>query len=61
MVVQVNGRRRGELRLPKGVEREVAAAAARELANVARAMGAREPERVVWVPDRLVNLVVRGG
>ena len=61
VVVQVNGRRRGELRLPKGVERDVAAASAQEIANVARAMGAGTLERVVWVPDRLVNLVVRGG
>ena len=60
IVVQVNGRRRGEVRLPKGVDQDVAAASAQEIANVARAVGAGVLERVIWVPDRLVNLVVRG-
>lgn len=61
IVVQVNGRRRGALTLPKGVEQEVAVAEAQEIAAVSRAIGEAAVERVVWVPDRLVNLVARAG
>ena len=52
IVVQVNGRVRGQVRVGRGTEdAEVVAAAA-------NAVGVERPARVVYVPDRLVNLVI---
>ena len=52
IVVQVNGRVRGQVRVGRGAEdAEVVAAAA-------NAVGVERPARVVYVPDRLVNLVI---
>ena len=56
--VQVNGKKRGELTIPadasKGdVEREVMA-----LDFVIRALGGKEPRKIVVVPKRIVNVVV---
>lgn len=51
IVVQVNGRVRGQVRVGRGTEdAEVVAAAA-------NAVGVERAARVVYVPDRLVNLV----
>jgi len=57
-VVQVNGKLRSRLTLARGVGEEAAVAAA--LADVAVRMftEGRRPKKVVFVPDRLVNLVV---
>ena len=61
IVVQVNGRRRGELRVPRGALQEAVAAQARQIDAVVHALGNGTLERTIFVPDRLVNLVVRGG
>jgi len=57
LAVQVNGRRRAEIRVPA----DAADAAIREAAiaepNVARHLGGREPKKVIVVPGRLVNIV----
>jgi leucyl-tRNA synthetase len=59
LVVQVGGRVRDRLRVPAGLDE--AAARERALASEAtrRALGGdgREPSRVVYVPDKLINLV----
>ena len=58
VVVQVNGRRRGSISLsPDGAEEE-AAELARAIPMVAAALGGKEPRRVVYVPGRIVNLVL---
>ncbi|MCY4030591.1 MAG: leucine--tRNA ligase [Hyphomicrobiales bacterium] len=61
IVVQVNGRRRGELRVPRGAQQESVTEQARQIDAVMHALGDGKLERTVFVPDRLVNLVVRGG
>ena len=56
--VQVNGKRRAELELPRGSSREAVEALALADAAVQRAMEGRPPRRVVVVPDKIVNVVV---
>ncbi|HET6467808.1 MAG TPA: leucine--tRNA ligase [Geminicoccaceae bacterium] len=57
VAVQVNGRRRAELVLPQGADRQAAEAAALAEPNVQRALEGRPVRRVVVVPDKIVNLV----
>ncbi len=57
--VQVNGRLRGRVTVPLGTSREDLEAAARAEPTVAAHL-AGEVVKVVVVPDRMVNLVVRG-
>ncbi|MDP1690135.1 MAG: class I tRNA ligase family protein [bacterium] len=58
ITVQVNGKRRGSTSLTTGASEEEAIVAARELSAVAVALGGREPKRVVYVPGKILNLVV---
>ena len=58
VAVQVNGKRRGEVRLPKGSSKEALERAALAEPNVQRAMEGRPPRRVIVVPDKIVNVVV---
>jgi leucyl-tRNA synthetase len=57
LVVQVDGRTRDRLRVPAGLEQNEAARRALESGVVRRHLGNVEPTRVVFVPDRLINLV----
>jgi len=57
IAVQVNGKLRDTLVMPKGADRAVVEAAARANANVLRVLDGAEPKKVIVVPDRLVNLV----
>jgi leucyl-tRNA synthetase len=56
-IVQVNGKLRGRLPLPRGIGEEAAKAAALADENVRKFVDNRQV-RVIFVPDRLVNLVV---
>jgi leucyl-tRNA synthetase len=58
LAVQVNGRLRGTIQLPKGCERAAIEAAALAEPNVARAIGDQALRRVIVVPDKIVNVVV---
>ncbi|MET0245983.1 MAG: leucine--tRNA ligase, partial [Sphingomonas sp.] len=57
IAVQVNGKLRDTLVLPKGAARDVAEAAALASENVQRALEGKAPRKVIVVPDRLVNIV----
>jgi leucyl-tRNA synthetase len=57
--VQVQGKTRGRIRLRRGAGEAEAVAAARRDATVARFLDGGEIVKVVWVPDRLLNLVTR--
>ena len=57
VAIQVNGKLRDTLVLPKGTPREAAEAAALASEKVARLLGGNPPRKVVVVPDRLVNIV----
>jgi leucyl-tRNA synthetase len=58
IAVQVNGKLRGTLDLPKDMDGEEVKAAALAVPNVAKLMEGRAPRKVVVVPNRIVNVVV---
>jgi leucyl-tRNA synthetase len=57
VVVQVSGKLRDRLTLPVGTSEEVVLAAALASERVRSAFDGRQPSKVVFVPDRLINLV----
>jgi len=57
-VVQINGKRRGEVRAPKDADEDALLALVRADARLARWL-AGEIRKVIVVPGRLVNIVVR--
>lgn len=58
VVVQVNGKRRGAIMLAAEATEVEALSAARALDAVEGALGGGEPKRVIYVPGRILNLVV---
>jgi leucyl-tRNA synthetase len=58
VAVQVNGRLRATIQLPKGADRAALEAGALAEPNVTRAIGDRPVRRVIVVPDKVVNVVV---
>jgi leucyl-tRNA synthetase len=58
MVVQVNGKVRARIRLPAGTPEAEAVARARAEPAVRKFLDGNEIRKVVFVPDRLVNLVI---
>jgi leucyl-tRNA synthetase len=58
LVVQINGKVRGRLDLPRGLTEQQARAAALADDNVRRHLDGTRVRRIVFVPDRLINLVV---
>ncbi|MGK6322763.1 leucine--tRNA ligase [Sphingomonas sp. DT-51] len=57
VAIQVNGKLRDTLTLPKGLAREEVEAAALASDKVVRLLEGRAPRKVIVVPDRLVNVV----
>jgi leucyl-tRNA synthetase len=58
LVVQVNGKLRARIELPPGCDQEQAMAGARDVDNVARFIDGKEIRKVIYIPDRLLNIVV---
>ena len=58
LVVQVNGRLRGRVEVPAGLEDDELIARAKELPRVAAHLDGKEVKNAIVVPGRLVNLVV---
>jgi len=58
MAVQVNGKRRGEITVPKGAVQELVEKQALSLEAVARMLDGKAPRKIIIVPDRIVNVVV---
>ncbi len=58
LVVQVNGKLRGRIRVPRGCSEQAALELAREEQNIATKIEGKTLRRVIHVPDRLLNLVV---
>ena len=56
--VQLNGRKRAELTVPRDADAETVTAAALALEPVRQALLGREPKKVIVVPMRIVNVVV---
>ena len=58
VAVQVNGKLRGSVALPRDAAKETVEEAARSVPNVSTAIGERAIQRSIVVPNRLVNFVV---
>ncbi len=58
IVVQVNGKRRGSTILTINVSEKIAVKEALKISAVAAALGGEDPKRVVYVPGKIINLVV---
>ncbi|MEJ2187524.1 MAG: leucine--tRNA ligase, partial [Gemmatimonadota bacterium] len=58
LVVQVNGKVRARLVMPRGIPEDDARAAALADENVQRFIDGKSVRKVIFVPDRLLNLVV---
>jgi leucyl-tRNA synthetase len=57
LVVQVSGRVRDRLQVPAGLTEDKALERALASERVQRALAGTEPKKVVYVPDRIINLV----
>ena len=57
IAVQVNGKRRGEIAVPKGAAADLVEKEALSLEAVARMLDGKAPRKVIIVPDRIVNVV----
>ncbi len=57
LVVQVAGKVRDRLEAPAGLPEEEALAAAMASEKVRRALGGAQPRKVIYVPDKILNLV----
>jgi leucyl-tRNA synthetase len=58
VAVQVNGKTRGKVRIPRDADQAAALSAALADAAVARFTDGKQPAKVIYVPNRLLNLVV---
>ncbi|HSN83423.1 MAG TPA: class I tRNA ligase family protein [Polyangiales bacterium] len=56
--VQVNGKVRGRITLPKDASQDQALAAARELPTVAAQLDDKPLRKTIWVPGKILNLIV---
>jgi leucyl-tRNA synthetase len=59
LVLQVDGKVRGRIPMPVGVNKAQAEAAALENEAVQRYLDGKPPRKIVYVPGKLVNVVVR--
>jgi leucyl-tRNA synthetase len=59
IVIQVNGRLRDRMRVPRDTPQEVVVTCAMKREAVIRHVGASAVERLVFVPDRILNIVTR--
>jgi leucyl-tRNA synthetase len=58
LIVQVNGKLRDRLSLPADISEAEAKQAAMDSENVSPYLEGREPKKVIYVPGRLVNIVI---
>jgi leucyl-tRNA synthetase len=58
LVVQVNGKLRSRIELAPGCDQEQAMAGARAEDNVAKYIDGKDIRKVIYIPDRLLNIVV---
>ena len=58
LAVQVNGKLRGTVDLPRDASQETSTAAALGLPAVVKALGGKAPRKTIVVPNRIVNVVL---
>ncbi|MBA7655463.1 Leucine--tRNA ligase [subsurface metagenome] len=61
MAVQVNGKLRGTLLLPKNTPEEEAVEKAKRIEKIRKYLEGKEIKKTVFVPDRIINLVTTQG
>jgi leucyl-tRNA synthetase len=59
LVLQVNGKVRDKIVVPAGLDREALEAAARESESIRKHTDGKTIVKIIAVPDKLVNVVVR--
>jgi leucyl-tRNA synthetase len=57
-VVQVNGKVRDRLLLPVDLPEDEARARVMAQPKITEVLGGREPRKVIYVPGRLINIVI---
>jgi leucyl-tRNA synthetase len=57
LIVQINGKLRARIDVNKGIEQDEALSLAREVKNVDRFFENAEPKKIIFVKDRLLNIV----
>jgi leucyl-tRNA synthetase len=58
--VQVNGKMRGTIEIPAEASEEVAMAAAKSVITVSAALGDKNPDKIIYKPGKILNLIVKG-
>jgi leucyl-tRNA synthetase len=58
LVVQINGKLRAKIEVNKGISKDEAFAQAKEMPNVKRFLDTSEPKKIIFVEDRLLNIVI---
>jgi len=59
IVIQIDGKVRDRITAPAGISQSAAEKRAMDSSKVKAALNGREPDRTIFVPDRLVNFVTR--
>jgi leucyl-tRNA synthetase len=57
MAIQINGKRRDEIRVPKGSTREFLEPLVMALESVKRVLDGKPVSKFIVVPDRIINIV----
>ncbi len=58
LVLMINGKKRGDLEVPKGLDKAALEKLAFEDERIQRHLDGKKPKKVIVVPDKLVNVVV---
>ena len=56
--VQINGKVRGRITLPKDATQDQALAAAHEVPNIASQLQGKTLRKTIWVPNKILNLII---
>ena len=59
VVVQVNGKLRGEFRFDRGVDQDIVVEEVSQDDKIAKYLSQGELVKTIFVPDRLINFVVK--
>ena len=58
LIIQINGKVRDKVRAPTGISQKEAEKAAMEREKVGQFLGGHKPKKIIFVPNRLINIVV---
>jgi leucyl-tRNA synthetase len=58
LVIQVNGKVREKINVPVGISEESARQMALEQESIKRILEGKQPKKVIFVPGRLINIVI---